>query len=143
MHRPRPILLLEDDIVDATAVERILKELNITSPLIHLNNGKEALEYLRNTNNQRPALVLLDLDMPEMNGLDFLKAIKADETLKELPVVVLTTSDDSQDKEESFNYIRTVQSIQTSPFRYRRLRYVTYVAFISATIWRVVGDWSL
>jgi len=104
MHRPRAILLLEDDIVDATAVERILKELNITSPLIHLNNGKEALEYLRNTNNQRPALVLLDLDMPEMNGLDFLKAIKADETLKELPVVVLTTSDDSQDKEESFNY---------------------------------------
>ncbi len=100
----RPILLVEDDIVDAASVARILKELNITNPLVHLNNGKEALEYLRNTNNQKPSLILLDLNMPEMNGLEFLKVIKADDTLKELPVVVLTTSDDSQDKEESFNY---------------------------------------
>ncbi len=104
MRDPRPILLVEDDIVDVASVERILKDLNITTPLVHLNNGKEALEYLRNTNNQRPSLILLDLNMPVMNGLEFLKVIKADETLKKLPVVVLTTSDDSQDKEESFNY---------------------------------------
>ncbi len=104
MRTSRPILLVEDDIVDAASVERTLKDLNITNPLIHLNNGKEALEYLRNTNNQRPSLILLDLNMPVMNGLEFLKIIKADDTLKKLPVVVLTTSGDSQDKDESFNY---------------------------------------
>ncbi len=104
MRTSRPILLVEDDIVDAASVARILKDLNITNPLVHLNNGKEALEHLRNTNNQRPSLILLDLNMPVMNGLEFLKVIKADETLRKLPVVVLTTSDDSQDKDESFNY---------------------------------------
>ena len=104
MRDTKPILLVEDDIVDAASVERILKDLNITNSLVHKNNGKEALEYLRNTNNRRPSLILLDLNMPVMNGLEFLKIVKADKTLKEIPVIVVTTSNESCDKEESFNY---------------------------------------
>lgn len=102
MRNSRPILLVEDDSVDAMTVKRAFKDLNVTNELAHSNNGEEALKYLRDDSNKKPCVILLDLNMPKMNGIEFLKIAKADETLKKIPVVVLTTSRDEQDKVESF-----------------------------------------
>jgi len=99
----KPILLVEDDRVDAMMVERALKDLKVTNPLVHSNNGKEALEYLRDDANIQPCVILSDLNMPKVNGVEFLKGIKADERLKRIPVVILTVSTEEQDIIETFN----------------------------------------
>jgi CheY-like chemotaxis protein len=103
MRNSKPILLVEDDNIDAMTVERVLKGLKVTNPLVRTNNGEEALDYLRNEGNQKPCLTLLDLNMPKMNGIELLKVVKADEELKNIPVIVLTTSDEQRDIVESFN----------------------------------------
>jgi len=102
MRNSRPVLLVEDDRVDAMTVKRAMKDLNVANPLVHTLNGEEALEHLVNDYNEKPCVILLDLNMPKMNGIEFLKVIKADEKLKMTPVVVLTTSRDSRDKFETF-----------------------------------------
>ncbi len=102
MRNSRPILLIEDDTVDAMTVKRALKDLKVTNPLARASNGEEALAHLRDDNNEKPCVILLDLNMPKMSGIEFLKTIKTDEKLKRLPAIVLTTSKDDQDKVESF-----------------------------------------
>lgn len=102
MKTRKPILLVEDDKVDQMTVKRAFKELKITSRLDIVGNGTEALEFLRNGQHELPCLILLDLNMPRMNGIEFLKTIKEDATLNMIPVVVLTTSREEQDKGESF-----------------------------------------
>ncbi len=103
MRNSRPVLLVEDDSVDAMTVERAFKDLRVANQLIHKINGEEALNYLKaNQNNGKPCLVLLDLNMPKMNGIEFLKVIKDNAELKSIPVVVLTTSQEQRDKVESF-----------------------------------------
>lgn len=102
MKNAKPIFLVEDDKVDAMTVKRALKELNVTNRLDIANNGEEALKFLRNEKNQKPGIILLDLNMPKMNGIEFLKVIKQDESLKRIPVIVLTTSKEEQDRVESF-----------------------------------------
>jgi CheY-like chemotaxis protein len=102
MNGDKPILLVEDDIVDVMSIKRAMKELSLTAPLIHMNNGEEALEYLKDGSNPRPAIILLDLNMPRMNGIEFLALVKKDAELKILPVVILTTSRADMDKIESF-----------------------------------------
>jgi len=102
MRNSRPILLVEDDSIDAMTVERALRDLRVVNPLIHKINGEEALEYLRGEGKGKPCVILLDLNMPKMNGIEFLKVAKADEKLKSIPVIVLTTSQEQQDKVESF-----------------------------------------
>jgi len=103
MRSSKPILLVEDDRVDAMTVKRALKDLKVTNQLVHTLDGEEAMEYLRDEANQKPCVILLDLNMPKMNGIEFLKIAKADDKLRMIPVVVLTTSRDEQDKVESFN----------------------------------------
>lgn len=102
MQSSKPILLVEDDSVDAMTVRRALKELNRPNPLIHKTNGQEALEYLRDAGNERPYVILLDLNMPKMNGIEFLRIVKADDLLKSIPIVVLSTSNEECDIAESF-----------------------------------------
>ena len=104
MRTSNPILLVEDDTVDVMTVKRALKDLNIKNQLVSTANGEEALEYLKNNGNGKPYIILLDLNMPKMNGLEFLQIIKADESLKKIPVVVLTTSSQQQDIAESFKF---------------------------------------
>ena len=98
----KSIMLVEDDQVDTMTVRRALKELHVANPLEHVENGEEALNYLRNPANPRPCLILLDLNMPIMGGIEFLQIAKKDESLKGIPVVVLTTSEEQEDKVESF-----------------------------------------
>jgi CheY-like chemotaxis protein len=103
MKGKKPILLVEDDRVDQITVKRALKDINVTNLLIIVSNGEEALEFLRDQKNEKPDIILLDLNMPKMNGLEFLRVAKQDNSLKRIPVVVLTTSKQDQDKIESFN----------------------------------------
>jgi CheY-like chemotaxis protein len=83
-------------------LKRALNDQKVINPLVEVTNGEEAIEYLRNDGSQEPCLVLLDLNMPKMNGIEFLKIVKANETLKKIPIVVLTTSTEEQDIAESF-----------------------------------------
>ncbi len=100
MRKSMQILLIEDDCIDVMIVARALKDLGVTNKLVHKANGEKALEYLRT--ETKPCVILLDLNMPVMNGLEFLKVVKADEVLKRIPVVVLTTSNQEKDAAESF-----------------------------------------
>ena len=97
-------MLVEDDNVDVMTVKRAFKDLKIKNQLIVTPNGEEALEYLNNNDNTTPSIILLDLNMPKMNGLEFLRIIKTDENLKKIPVIVLTTSSQQEDIIESFNF---------------------------------------
>ena len=99
----KPILLVEDDQIDAMTVKRSLKELHVTNKLVHVENGEEALDHLRDSASERPCIILLDLNMPKMGGIELLQEIKHDALLRVIPVVVLTTSAEQQDKVESFN----------------------------------------
>jgi CheY-like chemotaxis protein len=98
----KPILLVEDDDVDAMTTQRALKDINVTNELVHKVNGEEAMEYLREDGNELPFLILLDLNMPKMNGFEFLNVIKGDSVLKRIPVVVLTTSETEQNIMDSY-----------------------------------------
>ena len=102
MRSSKPILLIEDDNVDVMTVERVFRDLKIANQLVSTSNGEQALEYLRTNGNKKPCVILLDLNMPKMNGTEFLKIVKTDEALKKIPVVVLTTSSQQRDVVESF-----------------------------------------
>jgi CheY-like chemotaxis protein len=98
------ILLVEDDEVDVMNVRRAFERNNVSNPLFVAGNGLEALEVLRgNTMPKERRLILLDLNMPKMNGIEFLQALRADPELSSTPVVVLTTSNDDQDKIDAYN----------------------------------------
>jgi CheY-like chemotaxis protein len=98
------ILLVEDDQVDVMNVRRAFERNNIANPLFVAGDGIEALELLRSGKiPHERRLVLLDLNMPRMNGIEFLRALRADESLHLTPVVVLTTSDDERDKINAYD----------------------------------------
>ena len=98
------ILLVEDDEVDVMNVRRAFKKNNIANPLFVAGNGLEALEQLRAGRIPRDRrIVLLDLNMPRMNGIEFLRTLRADPELGSTPVVVLTTSNDDRDRIEAYN----------------------------------------
>jgi CheY-like chemotaxis protein len=103
------ILLVEDDEVDVMNVKRAFKKYKISNPLYIAGNGLEALDMLRSKDGQPPQvpntrrLILLDLNMPKMNGLEFLDELRKDEGLKRTPVIVLTTSDEDKDRIEAYN----------------------------------------
>lgn len=103
MSSEEAILLVEDDIVDAMTVKRAMRDLNVTNSLVVKSNGEEALAYLRDRSNNHPCIIILDLNMPKMNGIEFLKVLKQDEELRRIPAVVLTTSKGEQDRFESFD----------------------------------------
>ncbi len=104
MKNSKPVLLVEDDNIDAMSVKRAFKDLKIVNSLTHRTNGENALEYLRDEGSEKPCVILLDLNMPKMNGIEFLKIVKADNALKKIPVVVLTTSKEECDIMESFKF---------------------------------------
>jgi len=99
----KPVLLVEDDSIDAMTVKRALNELKVKNELVHLATCEEALEYLRNGSNNKPCVILLDLNLPGINGVEFLKALETDGLLKNIPVVVLAASQKEEDIVETFN----------------------------------------
>ena len=99
------LLLVEDDDVDAMSVQRACQQSKILCSLERASNGREALERLRSEQASTPSdvqrLILLDLDMPEMGGLEFLRALRSDPHLQSIPVIVLTASESDQDRLEA------------------------------------------
>ena len=114
----KPILLVEDDQVDVMTILRALKEVHVSNRVVATENGEAALEYLREAGNEQPCIILLDLNMPIMNGIEFLQNIKQDPLLRRIPVIVLTTSEEQQDKMRSFDL--GVAGYMTKPVDYRQ-----------------------
>ena len=102
------ILLVEDDRVDIMTVQRALRKTNISNPLYVARTGVEALGMLRGDGFPRiepmPSLILLDLNLPKMGGIEFLKELRADPLLKNMQVKVLTSSNEPGDRAAAFEY---------------------------------------
>lgn len=98
------ILLVEDDDIDAMAMNRALKKHKIANPFYRAKDGVEALEMLKEAECklQRPFIILLDINMPRMNGIEFLQQLRQDNELQDSPVFVLTTSNADEDKVAAF-----------------------------------------
>ncbi|HKS70736.1 MAG TPA: response regulator [Ktedonobacterales bacterium] len=102
--QPLNILLVEDDEVDVLNVQRAFEKNHIANPLVVASDGIEALEMLRGGQVPKDRrLILLDLNMPRMNGIEFLRELRQDPELSSAPVVVLTTSNDEQDVVDAYN----------------------------------------
>jgi CheY-like chemotaxis protein len=101
------ILLVEDDELDVMNVQRAFRKNNVVNPLYVAGNGVEALEMLRGKREPHVPrdrrLILLDLNMPKMGGIEFLKEVRADPELRATTVVVLTTSDEERDKVKAYD----------------------------------------
>ena len=100
------LMLVDDDEVDIMNVQRAFRKIRLTNPLHIARNGLEALALLRGNNGPKitPHIILLDINMPRMNGLEFLQHLRADPELKAIAVVMLTTSNEEKDKVEAFNF---------------------------------------
>ena len=98
MSTPVKIVMVEDDHGHAKLIEKNIRRANISNEIVHFDSGQPALDYLFNHSDgpalNGPALVLLDLNLPDMSGTDILAKIKSEPSLKRTPVVVLTTTDD-------------------------------------------------
>jgi CheY-like chemotaxis protein len=98
------IFLVEDDEVDIMNVRRAFEKNHITNPLFVARNGVEALEKLRSGEVPKGRrIVLLDLNMPRMNGIEFLRELRSDSELASTPVIILTTSSNDRDKVDAYN----------------------------------------
>jgi CheY-like chemotaxis protein len=98
------ILLVDDDEVDVMNVQRAFQRNRMTNPMHVASNGLEALEKLRDGSIPPRRLILLDLNMPRMNGIEFLRELRADPALRSSSVVVLTTSNEERDKIEAYQF---------------------------------------
>jgi len=101
------ILLIEDDRVDIMTVQRALKKNAISNPLFVARTGLEALEMLRGQGQKEkiaPALILLDLNLPKMSGIEFLRELRNDPALRELRIIVLTSSNEPKDRAAAFEF---------------------------------------
>lgn len=100
------VLLIDDDEIDCETVQRAFKKHQLTNPIAVAQDGVEALQILRTRDNgvRRPYLILLDLNMPRMGGLEFLRELRKDESIHDSIVFVLTTSDAERDKRAAYEH---------------------------------------
>lgn len=96
------ILLVEDDAVDVMTVKRCFKQLKVSTQLLVAGNGEEALLQLSKESVAMPCIILLDINMPKMNGLELLQHLKSSAKLKKIPVVMLTSSKEDTDVSRCF-----------------------------------------
>lgn len=100
------VLLVEDDELEAETVKRAFKKAKIANPIVWARDGREALDIMLGRNGReptkRPFLVLLDINMPRMNGIEFLNHVRADKTLKDSIIFVLTTSNFEKDRFDAY-----------------------------------------
>ncbi|NOQ76921.1 MAG: response regulator [Methylococcaceae bacterium] len=102
MNSMQSILLIEDDQVDVMTVKRGFKDLGVLNPLVTAANGEEALQYLHNPDQGLPCVILLDINMPKMNGHELLAQLKQHSVFMNIPVIMLTSSKEQQDVDSSF-----------------------------------------
>lgn len=99
------ILLVEDDYLDSMIVERNLRKMNVIHKLFVARNGQEALDMLRGNGYEKitpsPSIIMLDINMPRMDGLEFLSELRSDKELKDIKVFIMTTSDQEIDRTAS------------------------------------------
>ena len=125
------ILLIDDDLIEIMKLNRAISSLNLEHIIIEANNGEEALNILQKKENL-PDIILLDLNMPKINGIDFLKILKSDNRLKYLPTIILTTSNNNKDLLECFK-------IGVSGYILKPLKYEEYVSKIE----KIFAYWSI
>lgn len=117
------ILIIEDDPNDAELISRVLKKHNLFNRLVHLRDGAEAVDYLldgpapaRQPEGGDPKVILLDLKLPKLNGIEVLKRIKTDERTRRIPVVILTSSKEGRDLKDAYDL--GVNSYVTKPINF-------------------------
>ena len=125
------ILLIEDNMHDAELAIRALKKNNLVNNLIHLKDGAEAIDFIfaegiyanRNIENL-PKVILLDLKMPKVNGIEVLKRLKDDDRTKKIPVVILTSSKEDPD-------IKTCYALGANSYVVKPVEFVEFVKAVS------------
>lgn len=125
------IMLIEDDMIEVMKLKRAVSSLQLKHKVIEANNGEEALKSLEQKDNL-PDIILLDLNMPKINGIEFLKIIKADERLKFIPTIILTTSNNQRDLLECYK-------IGIAGYVLKPLKYEDYVSKIE----KLLSYWSI
>ena len=100
---PQAILIVEDDPNDQELILRALKRLNLVNPVVMANDGQEALYILHGTGQPLPALVLLDLKLPKINGFEVLAKLRRDQRTRHLPVVILSSSSELEDIQRTYD----------------------------------------
>ncbi|MGB3773899.1 MAG: response regulator [Leeuwenhoekiella sp.] len=131
MRKKLNILFIEDDEIEVMKLSRTLSTQELKHTIREANDGEVALEILKKK-ERLPEIILLDLNMPKMNGIEFLRILKDDETLKYIPVIILTTSNNRKDVLECFN-------IGIAGYIIKPLKYEDYVIKLKA----VLEYWSL
>jgi CheY-like chemotaxis protein len=108
---PLTVLLVEDVVEHAELIQRVLREHRITNRVVHLEDGQTAIDYLSRSGkysdpaaSPRPQVILLDLRLPKVDGLEVLRRIKSDPDLQPIPVVILTTSEEERDIVSAYQY---------------------------------------
>jgi len=125
------ILLIEDDMIEVMKLNRAKSSLQLNHRIIEANNGEDALMLLEQKDNL-PDIILLDLNMPKINGIEFLKILKADERLKYIPTIILTTSNNQRDLLECYK-------IGIAGYVLKPLKYEDYVSKIE----KLLAYWSI
>jgi CheY-like chemotaxis protein len=103
MNNAVTIVMIEDDEGHARLIEKNIVRAGVKNPIVHFVSGRAGLDYLlENHHKVGSLLILLDLNLPDTTGIDILQSLKADETLKRVPVIVLTTTDDKREIERCY-----------------------------------------
>jgi CheY-like chemotaxis protein len=123
MKKKLKILLIEDDTIELMKLNRAMSSLNMNHKVTEVNNGEDALELLLNE-EYYPDIILLDLNMPKINGIEFLSILKTNESLKFIPTIILTTSSNKKDLLECYN-------IGIAGYVQKPLKYQDYIAKIN------------
>lgn len=126
MIRQLNILFIEDDVIELMKFNRVLSKLGLNHKLIETNNGEEALSMLRK-DGFLPDIILLDLNMPKLNGIEFLKILKNDDNLKRIPAIVFTTSNNPNDILECYK-------IGIAGYIIKPLKYEDYIILVGKTL---------
>ncbi|QXP67585.1 response regulator [Polaribacter sp. AHE13PA] len=130
MSKTLKILLIEDNLIEIMKMKRTLSLLKLEHTIQEAKNGEEALKILEDKSNF-PDLILLDLNMPKMSGIEFLSILKKDESIQHIPTVILTTSDNQRDLDQCYK-------IGVSGYILKPLKYDDYVHKIE----KVLSYWS-
>lgn len=102
------IVMIEDDDGHARLIEKNIRRAGVSNPIVHLRDGTRAIDFLFGAGHATradhlPFMILLDLNLPDMSGVDILKRVKADEQLRRIPVIILTTTDDKAEIERCYD----------------------------------------